>query len=151
MAFIVQQLACYEYPSDVVASVKHAFDNLEVTKQQVEYYDPTKRASSNGLPQKWRDLFWKTREQYNSEADEKGIGSLNYRLARLQRMADKAEATKNYALAADLYEMAAKDKGGLFTNKRRIEGGAQAALAALLGVPPDDLPADPIDSSNAKS
>jgi hypothetical protein len=148
--FIVQQLACFEYPSDVVKSVRDAFDGMEVTRQQVEYYDPTKRAASNGLPEKWVKLFWRTREQYIAEEAKRGMGDLNYRITRLRRLADKAEATKQYGLAGELYVTAAKDQGGLFTNKRKHEVDARANLAALLGVPQEELPAgDP--KGNAKS
>ncbi|ELY5205712.1 DUF2280 domain-containing protein, partial [Yersinia enterocolitica] len=40
-AFIVQALACYDTPSQVVAQVKQEF-SLTLTLQQVSSYDPTK-------------------------------------------------------------------------------------------------------------
>jgi hypothetical protein len=147
--FVVQQLACYEYPSDVAKAVVEAFpaDKLEVTRQQIEYYDPTKRASSNGLDEKWVKLFWATREQYNDEEAQRGMGNLNYRLTRLKRLADKAEQSKLYREAREFYETAAKDQGGLFTNKRKMEVDARANLAALLGVPVEELPAPESDDA----
>lgn len=54
--FIVQALACYDTPTQVAESVKEDF-GIEVTRQQIASYDPTKAASKNNLAKKWRDLF----------------------------------------------------------------------------------------------
>jgi hypothetical protein len=54
-AFIVQALACFDKPTQVVAQVKETF-KLDVTRQQVETYDPTKYAGRT-LNIKWRTLF----------------------------------------------------------------------------------------------
>ncbi|HDT2575492.1 TPA: DUF2280 domain-containing protein, partial [Citrobacter freundii] len=40
-AFIVQSLACFDTPSQVVELVKKEF-GLSITRQQVESHDPTK-------------------------------------------------------------------------------------------------------------
>src|SRR5829696_1206798 len=41
--FVVQRLACFEDPTTVAAAVAVEF-NVEITRQAVEGYDPTKRA-----------------------------------------------------------------------------------------------------------
>lgn len=50
-AFIVQALACFDTPTQVVEQVKQEF-NLTVSIQQVSSYDPTKAIGKN-LGQKW--------------------------------------------------------------------------------------------------
>lgn len=47
-AFIVQSLACFDTPSQVVELVKKEF-GLSITRQQVESHDPTK-ANGRGWP-----------------------------------------------------------------------------------------------------
>ncbi|KTC33210.1 hypothetical protein AO265_35290 [Pseudomonas sp. ABAC61] len=46
-SFIVQALACFDTPSQVVEAVKNEY-GLVVTRQQVETHDPTK-AAGKGL------------------------------------------------------------------------------------------------------
>jgi hypothetical protein len=53
------------------------------------------------------------------------IAQMGYRLRRLQEMALQAERMKNYKLAAEIMEQAAKDHGGLFTNVRQLQGQFQ--------------------------
>ena len=56
-AFIVQGLATYMTPSEVVEAVNQEFGGLKVTRQQVSNYDPGKAAAVN-LSQKWKDVFF---------------------------------------------------------------------------------------------
>jgi hypothetical protein len=58
--FIVQSLACFETPQQVVEAVKQEY-KIEITRQQVALYDPTKVAGRN-LSKKLKDLFtvWPT-------------------------------------------------------------------------------------------
>lgn len=117
-AFIVNRLACFETPSDVVKAVKEEY-GIEMTRQRVQQYDPTKSAGKD-LSQKWRDLFEATRKRFIEDTTEIAISHKAVRLARLQRMADKAEAKGNIPLAAQLLEQAAKEAGDQYTNLRRI-------------------------------
>ncbi len=51
-AFIVQSVACFDTPSQVVESVLKEF-GIQITRQQVEQNDPTK-ISGKGLAQNGR-------------------------------------------------------------------------------------------------
>jgi len=117
--FIVQALACFDTPTQVSQAVKQEF-NIDVTRQQVEQHDPTKRAGVN-LAAKWRILFDDTRRRFREDTAEIPIANRAYRLRMLDRMASKAEAMKNMALAAQLLEQAAKETGGTYTNKHQHE------------------------------
>jgi len=118
-AFIVQSLACFDTPSQVVESVKKEF-GLAIPRQQVESHDPTK-ANGKGLAQKWVDMFNVTRERFQSEISDIPIANKAYRLRVLDRMATKAEGMKNMALTAALMEQAAKEVGDAYTNKQKVE------------------------------
>jgi hypothetical protein len=60
--FIVRSLAQFMTPTEVVKDIKEKF-GIDVTPQQVEYYDPTKVAGAN-LPQEFVDLFHEARKKY---------------------------------------------------------------------------------------
>ncbi|EKZ3172854.1 DUF2280 domain-containing protein [Enterobacter asburiae] len=118
-AFIVQSLACFDTPSQVVELVKKEF-GLSITRQQVESHDPTK-ANGKGLAQKWVDMFNATRERFQNEISDIPIANKAYRLRVLDRMATRAESMKNLALTAEIIEQAAKECGDAYTNKHKFE------------------------------
>lgn len=118
-AFIVQALACFDTPSQVVESVQKEF-TLKITRQQVESHDPTK-VSGRTLGKKWVDLFNASRERFQTEISDIPIANRAYRLRALDRMAVRAENIKNITLAASLMEQAAKEVGEAYTNKQKLE------------------------------
>lgn len=118
-AFIVQSLACFDTPSQVVELVKKEF-GLSITRQQVESHDPTK-ANGKGLAQKWVELFHETRKRFQTELSDIPIANKAYRLRALDRMMTKAEGMRNMALAASLMEQAAKEVGDAYSNKQKVE------------------------------
>ncbi|GLO05604.1 hypothetical protein PPUJ13061_55080 [Pseudomonas putida] len=147
-AFIVQALACFDTPTQVSQAVKQEFD-IDVTRQQVEQHDPTKRAGVN-LAAKWRTLFEDTRKRFREETSEIPIANRAFRLRGLGRMAEKAENMRNLALTAQLYEQAAKECGDMYVN-RKIEPdkplGSQAdqphAVAEYKLEPDEGVPTTP--------
>lgn len=118
-AFIVQSLACFDTPSQVVELVKKEF-GLSIPRQQVESHDPTK-ANGRGLAQKWVDMFNATRERFQTEISDIPIANKAYRLRALDRMMNSAEKMRNIALATDIIEQAAKECGDAYTNKHKFE------------------------------
>ncbi|ENR4934610.1 DUF2280 domain-containing protein [Klebsiella pneumoniae] len=118
-AFIVQELACFDTPSQIVESVQKEF-KVQVTRQQVASHDPTKVAGK-GLAQKWVDLFNRTRDRFLNEISDIPIANKAYRLRVLDRMATRAEGMKNLALTAEIIEQAAKECGDAYTNKHKFE------------------------------
>ncbi|EKZ6380150.1 Uncharacterized conserved protein [Klebsiella pneumoniae] len=118
-AFIVQELACFDTPSQIVESVQKEF-KVQVTRQQVASHDPTK-AAGKGLAQKWVDLFNRTRDRFLNEISDIPIANKAYRLRVLQRMSTTAEGMKNLGMTAQLLEQAAKEVGDAYTNKLKVE------------------------------
>ncbi|EJO2885423.1 DUF2280 domain-containing protein [Klebsiella pneumoniae] len=118
-AFIVQSVACFDTPSQVVESVLKEF-GIQITRQQVEQNDPTK-ISGKGLAQKWVDLFNRTRDRFLNEISDIPIANKAYRLRVLQRMSTTAENMKNIGMTAQLLEQAAKEVGEAYSNKQKVE------------------------------
>lgn len=147
-SFIVQALACFDTPSQVVEAVKNEF-GVVVTRQQVETHNPTK-AAGKGLAIKWQTLFHDTRKRFREDTAEIPIANRAYRLRGLGRMAEKAENMRNLALTAQLYEQAAKEVGDVYVS-RRLEPekplGSQAdqqhAVAEYTLEPDENVPATP--------
>jgi len=117
--FIVQSLACWDSPSTVAKAVKDQFGET-ITRQAVQYYDPTKVAGA-GLSEEWRTLFASTREAFLDDQASIGVAHRVTRLRRLEGLIDKAEGQGNVALAAQLLAQAAKEVGDVFTNRQRID------------------------------
>ncbi|EPM0553169.1 DUF2280 domain-containing protein [Klebsiella pneumoniae] len=131
-AFIVQSVACFDTPSQVVDSVLKEF-GIQITRQQVEQNDPTK-ISGKGLAQKWVDLFNRTRDRFLNEISDIPIANKAYRLRALDRMMTKAESMRNMALAASLMEQAAKECGDAYTNKHKVEHSGALAVSSVASV-----------------
>lgn len=118
-AFIIQMLACFDSPSQVVEAVQKEF-GIKITRQQAESHDPTK-VSGKGLAKKWVEMFNETRERFQTEIAEIPIANKAYRLRVLQRMSVTAENMKNLGMTAQLLEQAAKEVGDVYTNKQKVE------------------------------
>lgn len=115
-AFIVQALACFDTPAQVAASVRDEF-GIEVTRQQCESHDPTKSAGRD-LAKRWRTLFEDTRKRFREETAEIPIANRAYRLRALARMVEKVEGMRNYGLALQILEQAAKEVGDVYVNRQ---------------------------------
>ncbi|UPF01759.1 DUF2280 domain-containing protein [Pseudomonas mosselii] len=147
-AFIVQALACFDTPSQVAAAVREEF-GIEVTRQQCESHDPTKR-SGKDLAKRWVTLFEDTRARFREETAEIPIANRAYRLRALGRMVEKVEGMRNYGLALQILEQAAKEVGDVYVN-RKIEPdkplGSQAdqqhAVAEYKLEPDENVPTTP--------
>ncbi|QLL15489.1 DUF2280 domain-containing protein [Pseudomonas chlororaphis] len=147
-AFIVQALACFDTPSQVVEAVQKEY-GLTVTRQQVETHDPTK-TSGKGLAAKWQTLFHDTRKRFREETAEIPIANRAFRLRAMNRFVEKAETMKNIGLAMQILEQAAKEVGDVYVN-RKIEPdkplGSQAdqqhAVAEYTLEPDERVPTTP--------
>lgn len=117
--FIVQQLAMFEPPSVVVKAVKDEFE-VEVSPQQVEAYDPGKRAGRN-LSEGYREIFETTRAAFLTDTAAIGVSHKVIRLRTLSRLIETAEKRGNAVLAANLLVQVAKEMGDAYTNRQRID------------------------------
>ena len=114
--FIVQALACYDSPQQVSEAVHLEF-GLDVPRQQVAKYDPTK-FNGKGLSKKWRDVFEASRAEWRKGVTEVPIANRVFRLRVLDRLAAKAERMKNLGMTLQVLEQAAKEVGDSYVNRR---------------------------------
>ena len=118
--YIVQRLACWDTPSEVAEAVKLEF-GIDLHRAHVQAYDPTSvHGAKLGKP--LRELFHETRQEFKRSTESIPVAQRSYRLAELQKMADKAKRMGNLVLAADIMERAAKETGDYWTNKRELSG-----------------------------
>lgn len=82
--FIVQSLACFDTPQQVVDAVREEF-GIEIERQQVASYDPTK-ATCRGMSKKLKDLFHTTRKNFKSNIYDIPLANKAVRLNELQKM-----------------------------------------------------------------
>ncbi|EHU1305916.1 DUF2280 domain-containing protein [Acinetobacter baumannii] len=82
--FIVQSLACFDTPQQVADAVKQEF-GVEIPRQQVAAYDPTKPTGKN-LSKKLTNLFNKTRADFQKNVYDIPLANKAYRLKELQKI-----------------------------------------------------------------
>ena len=122
--FIVRSLAVFNTPQETVLLVKEEFD-LEVSRQQVETYDPTKRAGKD-LSTELKEEFELTRKDFLDTPQNIPIANLSVRLQRLENQYQKHG--KNRVAALSILKQAAEDVGGKYTNKTELTGAGGGPL-----------------------
>ncbi|MNE32967.1 hypothetical protein D3C80_1266060 [compost metagenome] len=115
--FIVQSLACFETPQQVVEAVKQDY-KIEITRQQVALYDPTKVAGRN-LSKKLKDLFERTRKDFRENIEDIPIANKAFRLREIQKMYD--DSGRNKKTKQVLLKQAFQETDGRVT-KQEITG-----------------------------
>lgn len=139
--FIVLALACYDTPSQVAESFKEEFGEV-IARQRVSEYNPT-LVSARKLGKEWRDLFHATRKSFLDEVSTIPIANQAVRLRTLQRRLERAEKGNNPMLVLQILEQAAKEIGGAYGDKRRVEvsgpGGGPIKSEHLHNLSDDDL------------
>lgn len=139
--FIVLALACYDTPSQVAESFKEEFGEV-ITRMQVGEYNPT-LVGGRKLGKEWRDLFHATRKAFLDQVSTIPIANQAVRLRVLQRRLERAEKSNNPMLVLQILEQAAKEIGGAYGDKRRVElsgpGGGPIKSEHLLTLSDDDL------------
>lgn len=98
--------------------VKEEF-GLEVSRQQVETYDPTKRAGKD-LSTELKSEFEVARKEFLETPQNIPIANLSVRLQRLENQYQKHG--KNRVAALNILKQAAEDMGGKYTNRQEITG-----------------------------
>ncbi len=98
-------------------SVKQEFD-VVITRSQCQAYDPTKYQGRNLSP-KFKELFEKTRKDFDAGLVDIPIANKYYRLRQYQKF---LERTRNLKTGMNILKQAAQDIGGQFTNRQEITG-----------------------------
>lgn len=119
--FVVERLACFETPAQIKKAIQETF-GVDVSASQVCFYDPNSAQGSKELSKELKALFFQTRERFITDEAAVAVSHRTYRLRRLQKLLDDEKIAKNPAMVMDLLEQAAKEVGGMYTNKREISG-----------------------------
>jgi hypothetical protein len=117
--FIVERLACFDTPTEVQKAVKQAF-KVDVSLPQLAIYNP-KSASGARLRKDLKDVFEATRAKFLADTSDIAISHKAYRLRVLDQSLVTAMKQGNTAMVTQLLEQAAKEEGGAFTNKQKLE------------------------------
>lgn len=122
--FIVRSLAQFNTPEETARLVNEEYKNLNVSRQQCERYDPTKRAGKD-LSEELKKEFEITRSEFLGKPESIPIANL---VVRLQRYEDGYQSSKNIVRRLKILEQAARDMGGQYTNKQEITGAGGTPL-----------------------
>lgn len=118
-AFIVRSLAQFMEPSQVVEAVKENF-KIDVSRQQVECYDPTKVAGAD-LSQEFVDMFHEARKKYIEQPIYNIEGAND--IVQLQILSDLLVNKKgNVVMAIKLIDQMQKIVKGHYEKKIEITG-----------------------------
>lgn len=127
--FIVQSLACYETPTQVVESVKEGF-GITLARSHIQQYDPTKRAGKD-LGKRFVEIFESTRKVFLEDISKIPIANQSFRLRALQRSYDWFVAKNNYIAANQVLAHSAKEAGNFYANNTKPADNADHQLRAL--------------------
>ncbi|HCW5140821.1 TPA: DUF2280 domain-containing protein, partial [Acinetobacter baumannii] len=108
--------------------------------QQCEAYDPTKKTGQD-LSEEFKTEFYRVRKEMNDNLSAIPIANIAYRLKRLQRFIDHEQFKENPVIVPSLLEQAAKEVGGLYTNRKEItgkDGGPVQTVNSEIPVPMED-------------
>lgn len=122
--YIVRSLAQFNTPQETADLVKEEF-RIEVTRQQCEAYDPTKRIGKD-LSQSLKKEFEETRKSYLEAPKNIPIANQTVRLEVYQRLINKA---KNPVMALKILKQAAEEVGGKYTNKTDVTTNGESLNA----------------------
>ena len=136
--FIVRSLAQFMTPTEVVKDIKEKF-SLDVSLQQVEYYDPTKVAGAN-LAQEFVDLFNEARKEYLAQPLHNIVGAND--IVQLQILSDLLVSKKsNVVLSIKLIDQIQKITKGHYEKKLEItgkDGGPLESIQTAISVSKDE-------------
>lgn len=132
---IVEWLACCMSPSAVVQRVQDEF-KLAMKPNAILHYDPT-TAQGQDLAATLKEIFHVTRQRFLDEAGKVPIAQQNYRLRKLQDVADRAADMGNDDMVMRACRQAAEETGGALTNRREHTGkDGEAIQCSIVRVPP---------------
>ena len=136
--FIVRSLAQFMSISDVMRDFKEKF-NVDISPQQVEYYDPTKAASAD-LAQEFIDLFNEARKEYINQPLH-NIEAAND-IVQLKILSDLLVSKKgNTILAIKLIDQIQKIMKGHYEKKIEIygkDGGPLESVQTTVSISKDE-------------
>lgn len=118
--YVVERLAGFDSPGAIANALKKEH-GIDIARQSVEAYDPTKRAGRK-LAKEWKTLFNRTREMIIAGKAKVGASNKMVRVRWRGDMAQRAMDAGNLPLANEILDSVAKEMGDGFSNRREISG-----------------------------
>ena len=131
-AFIVQSLACFMTPTEVVEMLQANY-GVKITRAAVSHYDPTLQQSRGTLKPEFIELFEQRRTDFVNEVSKVAISHRAYRLMQLDRICRTACQQGNYVVAMKALEQAAKECGG-FYERNKSAGTISSAVSGVVSL-----------------
>lgn len=123
--FIIRCLAQFMEPSKVAEAVKENF-KIDVSRQLVEHYDPTKAAGAD-LREEFVDIFNEARKEYIAQPLHNIIGAND--IVQLQILSDLLVSKKgNVVMSIKLIDQIQKIMKGHYEKKIEITGAGGGPL-----------------------
>lgn len=123
--FIVQRLAMFDAPSEVVRAVAAEFPGMLVSTSRVQCYDPGKY-SGRTLSTELRALFHNTRREFVRNLDGQAMAHKATRLHRLEAIHAEAREAKNHKAALGALEGARREMAEMdFVDDHDVDDDAQ--------------------------
>jgi len=128
--FIIQRLACFDTPTEVVEAVKEELD-IDLNRAHIAFYDPT-TVNGKELSDKFKKVFFDVRKNFLDDFNSIPEANISVRVRELSKMRKRANKRGNDVLAASLLEQIAKETGGFYTNKFKVGTDVNDLLAEML-------------------
>lgn len=119
-AFIVKGFARFMKPKEIIEAVKTKY-GIELSYQQVAFYDYDPDDDKSKLGKEWQELFLKERKKAESDESNVPVSHRAFRIKLLYQMIEKAMNSGNMVLAADLLKQVAEEMGGKYTNQSKVD------------------------------
>lgn len=119
--WIVTQWAMMVPIAQILKGFEEQF-GAKISANQARDYNPVTARTRGKTVVKWKMLHDHIRHKFLTKIAEIPIANAAVRLHRLEQLCVGAMSKGNAPLAAEIIEQAAKEVGGLFTNKRELEG-----------------------------
>lgn len=117
--FVVNALARFKTVPEVRGLVKDEF-GLELSRQQIHYYDPSSRTGGIPAP-RWRELHQEVRDAYVENVAAVAVAHERFRLEQLSRIVRERMEAGDHRTVLTALKQAAKERGKAFTNVRDVQ------------------------------
>ncbi len=114
--FIVEALACYHSPSQVVEEVGERF-GMVISRQKAECYNPTRRAGKQ-LSAALRTLFEETRAKYLAQVESTVLAQECERMQAYDRLFRAAEARGDFDASVKILIQSGRDASNRENHQR---------------------------------
>jgi hypothetical protein len=128
--YVVERLAAFDSPAEIAKDLLQDFD-VAITRQSIEFYDPTK-VNGRNCPERWKALFFARRQEIIDGNARLGAVHQMVRIRWLERMATAAMAQGNHAIAVRILERIHKEVGaGVAKRAAQALSDRERALAFI--------------------